>query len=117
MDAAGVLAHLLDWMRMASGELEVRERKLIIRHTPLKQFVIYWMPFPKGVPTAPELIARSSSDFPADLAALCTFVESYGSTWSPPDWPSHPAFGKMSHRAWGVLGYRHTDHHLRQFGV
>lgn len=37
----------------------------------------------------------------------------------PPDatWPLHPAFGTLSRRAWGVLGYRHVDHHFRQFGV
>jgi hypothetical protein len=32
-------------------------------------------------------------------------------------WVDHPAFGRLSPRAWGVLVYRHMDHHLRQFGV
>ena len=117
MDARGMIAHLLDWMRMATGELPVRQRNLVLRHAPLKQFVIYWMPFPKGVPTAPELISRTSSDFDADLAMLCSQVESYAAMAARQDWPVHPAFGQMSTRAWGVLGYRHTDHHLRQFGV
>ena len=31
--------------------------------------------------------------------------------------PVHPAFGDITTQAWGVLAYRHTDHHLRQFGV
>ncbi len=31
--------------------------------------------------------------------------------------PEHPAFGTMTARRWGAIGYRHTDHHLRQFGV
>ena len=26
-------------------------------------------------------------------------------------------FGQLSNDEWGVLGYRHLDHHLRQFGV
>jgi hypothetical protein len=29
----------------------------------------------------------------------------------------HPAFGKMDQRDWLAWGYRHVDHHLRQFGV
>ena len=33
------------------------------------------------------------------------------------DWPAHPFFGRLSRRSWGVLGYKHLDHHLRQFGV
>lgn len=28
-----------------------------------------------------------------------------------------PAFGRLTRPAWGVLSYRHIDHHLRQFGV
>jgi hypothetical protein len=40
----------------------------------------------------------------------------------PPDasgapWLEHPAFGKMSDRAWGVQIFRHMDHHLEQFGA
>ena len=32
-------------------------------------------------------------------------------------WPVHAAFGKLSGAQWGRLLYRHTDHHLTQFGV
>ena len=31
--------------------------------------------------------------------------------------PETPAFGPLSARGWGVLTYRHLDHHLLQFGV
>ena len=36
---------------------------------------------------------------------------------SDAEWQEHPAFGRLARRAWGVLAYRHLDHHLRQFGV
>lgn len=29
----------------------------------------------------------------------------------------HPGFGRMSQSDWLRWGYRHVDHHLRQFGV
>lgn len=29
----------------------------------------------------------------------------------------HPSFGNMSRTEWGLLIYRHFDHHLRQFGA
>ncbi len=29
----------------------------------------------------------------------------------------HPFFGKMSSQEWAVLGDKHLDHHLKQFGV
>jgi len=30
---------------------------------------------------------------------------------------SHPYFGAMSNKQWGILTWMHLDHHLRQFGV
>jgi hypothetical protein len=117
MTARGMMAHLHECARMALGELDVPSKKLPIRYPPLKQFIIYLMPFPKGAPTAPELISRQADDWEAELAALEAAIGRL--TAKPPTaaWPDHPAFGTMTHRAWGTLVYRHTDHHLRQFGA
>jgi len=30
---------------------------------------------------------------------------------------THPAFGNLTTRQWGVAAWMHMDHHLRQFGV
>jgi len=117
MSAPQMLAHCLDWMHMTSGELATEPRNNFLRFTLVKQLAIYWLPFPKGVPTAPELIARQPVDWGDEHAALCGCVESFDQFRSRSDWPVHPAFGTLTPRAWGVLGYRHLDHHLRQFGV
>lgn len=29
----------------------------------------------------------------------------------------HPYFGDLNTKQWGLAGYKHVDHHLRQFGV
>jgi hypothetical protein len=47
---------------------------------------------------------------------MLAHVQSF-ETLDPAVWPEHPVFGKMTPRAWRVLGYRHMDHHLRQFGI
>lgn len=117
MTAPRMLAHLSDWMAMASGSLPTQPRKLFLRYTPVKQLAIFWLPFPKGVPTAKELITRAASDWSMERAALCDSIESFEKLHPDGVWPLHPAFGALTPRAWGVLGYRHTDHHLRQFGV
>jgi hypothetical protein len=116
MNAAQMVAHLTNWARMADGELSTKEMRLPLRYTPLKQIVIYWLPFPKGVPTAPELIAGEPEDWAKGTAALREHIGSFD-TDSKTEWPMHPAFGKLTPRAWGVLCYRHIDHHFRQFGV
>ena len=115
---AEMLAHLNDAMRMATGELQVTPKNLPIRYWPLKQLIVYALPFPKGAPTAPELLSRcKEADLAAEQAEFRIIAERLAAKASSDRWPEHPAFGPLTYRAWGVLKYRHADHHLRQFGV
>ena len=117
-NATQMLAHLNDAMRMSMGELPVKPRNLPLRYPPLKQLVIYALPFPKGAPTAPELLARGdAAQFVEEQATFRLLAERLGRKPAGGEWPEHPAFGRLSHQAWGVLAFRHTDHHLKQFGV
>ena len=115
--APQMLAHCNDWMRMIRGELPTAPRPSKLNRWPIKQLAIYWMPWPKGVPTAKELLDRPPDNWPAERDELCRSLEEIESVGANGKFPEHPAFGNMSRSAWGVLGYRHTDHHLRQFGV
>jgi hypothetical protein len=118
MSAPQVVCHLADSLKMALGDLPVTSRHMPIRYPPLKQFIVYVAPFPKSAPTAPELQVRAPGAWSADVADLQALVDRFvarGSESTP--WVDHPAFGRLSRRAWGVLVYRHMDHHLRQFGA
>jgi hypothetical protein len=116
--AAGMVAHLNDAMRMATGELRVEPKRGPLRVFPLKQLILYVLPFPKGAPTAPELLSRCGA---ADLRIEQTeflAISERAALRNPTDpSPAHPAFGRMSYDAWGKLIAKHTEHHLRQFGI
>ena len=116
--AAQMVAHLNDAMRMATGELAVSPKKLPIRYFPLKQLILYVLPFPKGAPTAPELLARcDAADLKTEQAAFAKLAERAAAKSHGDEWPDHPAFGPLTHAAWGKLIDKHTRHHLRQFGL
>ena len=115
--APRMVVHLTDALRMATGELPVKPKRTPLRFTPLKQLAIYVLPFPKSVPTAPELLVRTPSAWDGEVEALIGMVERFGSRPANVVWPVHPVFGTMSAHAWGAQVYRHCDHHLRQFGV
>jgi hypothetical protein len=83
----------------------------------MRRLVIYWLPWPKGTPTAPEFLAQPSGTWDDDLAALRSAIARFAARDPASDWPRHPAFGALDGRMWGVLAWRHLDHHLRQFGV
>ena len=113
-----MLAHLNDALRMASGDLPVAPRNTPLRFWPIKQLVIYVLPFPKSVPTAPELLARCDvAELKIEQSAFRGLANRVAAKSAGEAWPSHPAFGTLTHNAWGVLAWRHADHHLRQFGV
>ena len=118
MNAAQMLAHLNDSLRMAAGELATKSKRLPIRFFPLKQLIIYVLPFPKGAPTAPELIARlDRAQWDEEIEAFPQTLDRVARVPETATWPVHPAFGLISRRGWGVLVYRHISHHFSQFGV
>jgi hypothetical protein len=114
--APKMVCHLADSLKMAMGDLPVAPKRLPIRYPPLKQLIIYVSPFPKSAPTAPELLVRAPREWANDVADVQALLARAASARTTDSWPEHPAFGKLSTRAWGVLIYRHMDHHLKQFG-
>ena len=116
--ASGMLAHLNDSYRLCTGDLKAKSKNLPLRFTPIKQLVIYVAPFPKGAPTAPELLARCDGAVLDDEKKAYDAMLARLAAIKPGDpLPEHPAFGVLTHKAYGVLMARHTDHHLKQFGV
>ena len=116
MNARQMVVHLVKWMQMIDGTLPIAPRNLPLRYPGIKQALIYVFPFPKGVPTAPELITEATPDWERECSTLRQYLESFEKL-DRRNLPDHPAFGRLTPQAWGVLGYRHTNHHLRQFGV
>ncbi len=125
--APQMLSHVIQSLRVMVGEVEMPLVKTswAIRHAPLRQLLIYVLPFPKGLPTSPVLLERSAADpssmtadaWNAELQEFSKALDRVAPIASQRVWPSHAAFGAMSGREWGVLQYRHLDHHFRQFGL
>lgn len=116
-NVSGMLAHLTDAARMATGDLDVEGKApSVLKWAPVRYLVIHVLPMPKSAPTAPALIARSTTAALAEeQQALQTLFDDLPRR--PTLAPTHPAFGAMTRVDWGALIHKHTDHHLRQFGV
>ncbi len=114
MDVPAMIGHVCDAMRAALGEIAIAERNTIMKNPVVRWLIIYVMPWPKGAPTAPELLQRKETDLTHGIAALQATMTRFADCPSP---KPHPVFGVMSRKDWGCLTYRHLDHHLRQFGV
>ena len=115
-DAPKMVNHLIESFRMASGELVPRPKAFPLAAV-IKFLAIRVLPFPKGAPTARELLVRVPESWDADLATLRARIEEFKQPAPGTAMPPHPAFGPMSIADWGLLGYKHTNHHFRQFGI
>jgi hypothetical protein len=73
-------------------------------------------PLARNIPTSREFrITDTSGDFAAEQRQWAELVEDYAH-YSNPDF-IHDFFGRMTREQIGQLAYKHSDHHLRQFGA
>jgi hypothetical protein len=105
--------------------LRTRPRTVPIapRGRPIFKALALWAPIPPphGRPTNPRHDPRAEgtkpSDFASDLARAITGIDALAMAAPNALDPAHDLFGTMSTRDWQRWAYRHTDYHLRQFGL
>lgn len=118
LSVAGMLQHLRLSAQMAVGDLSIpSSNKRAFQVFPLKHLILYVVPFPKGAPTAPDLKPVAEASFEDERAQLLELLERIGAGPRDGAGPAHPLFGPLSRREWGVVTYKHADHHLKQFGA
>ena len=118
MNVADMLQHLSLSARMTLGELSVPSaNKRVFQMFPFKHLILYVLPFPKGAPTAPLLKPIDAESLEGERAAVLELLERIGTGPREGAGPAHPLFGPLSWSEWGVTTYKHTDHHLKQFGA
>ena len=117
-----MLCHLGDSTDMV---LRIRPRPTPppVRRRMLVKWLGIWapLPWPRSFPTHafvnPKADGTRPSDFQRDLARVMAGIEGIASASERAVEPVHGYFGTMSLRDWQRWAYRHTDHHLRQFGL
>jgi len=119
MTAAQMLAHCSAWMEMAAG-LNNPPRSFVGRifGKMAKKSILGEEPIRPSMPTEKSLIVQDEREFIAEQRRLLDWVERF-SAGGPDQCTSHPHcfFGYMTPLEWAVMGYKHLDHHLRQFGA
>jgi Protein of unknown function (DUF1569) len=118
MNVYQMLKHCTQWEEMALGKTKYKQSFLgrLFGKMASKDFVKDETPFKRNVPTVPEFrIKEKSGDEELQRKKWINLIEEYDQ-FSNFDFV-HPFFGKMTKEQVGYLAYKHTDHHLRQFGV
>lgn len=121
MSAHQMICHLTDAFATCLGDRPAKDKSTLFTRTILRFVgVTLPIPWPKGVPTMPEVDQERGgtppAEFDADLRRLQTAMDAFVERMNP-DSLRHPVFRKMSAAEWGRWAYRHVDHHARQFGL
>lgn len=119
MNVSQMLFHCTVPLKVAFGEVKLK-RSLVgwLFGGWAKRSMVNEKPFGKNLPTDKNFLAWNNPAFEEERQKLLTIVQKFidpgedGITTQP-----HPFFGKMTKEEWGILSYKHLDHHLRQFGV
>ena len=118
MEPAQMLAHCAIALEVGTGD---RERPHSFIGKVLGRFVkgslLGEKPFSKNSPTDPTFVVGDPRDFEKEKARLVGLVSRFGDAGpGAADGRMHSFFGRLKGDEWGVLMYKHIDHHLTQFG-
>ncbi len=116
------VCHLSDSFKAILQDRPLEAQPMELKRRAIIRFIAFTLPkqWPEGVPTTPQVDAEKGGtppgDFEADVAELKELLRRYvdtdGRTLEP-----HYVWGELTRGEWGRYGYRHVDHHLRQFGA
>ncbi len=114
-----MLCHLAD---ATASVLDQSPSKTAPRHPFLKLIALRLpLAWPRGLPTPatvnPKDAGTKPGDFEADRRRAIDGLRMFTAAPDVSLTSSHGAFGPMTPADWHRWAYRHTDHHLRQFGL
>jgi hypothetical protein len=122
MSAHQMVCHLADSFRGVMGEKPLAPMPGLFGRRIIKWLALdVPLPWAHGLKTMPEMDQEIGGtrpvEFAGDVRDLRGLFERF--TTEPRDfkWKPHPIFLEMSDAEWMKWGYRHMDHHFKQFGV
>ncbi len=119
MDPAQMMAHCSVAMEAGTGD---KPRKQAFIGKILAPFVrsslVGDKAFPRNSPTDPTFVVSDARDFAREKEYLTALIGRFcGAGPEAAGRHTHSFVGRMSGDEWGVVMYKHLDHHLRQFGA
>lgn len=117
MDAAQMLCHCTRGIKVPLGEFSLKPSWLRFIGRFFRSMATSDKPFGKNSPTAPEFIVADSRIFEEEKKNLLACLDKLAEGQSAIVFFNNGFFGPLTAAEWGQFLYKHTDHHLTQFGV
>ena len=119
MNVAQMFSHCQQPLSVALGKKSLKKPNFFMKllFKSFKSAMYNDKPWRKSMATAPEYIVDTERDYEAEKTKLKALLAEFYEMRAKTSWEPHPNFGEFTHDQWGMMQYKHLDHHLRQFGV
>ena len=119
MTAPQMFAHCCGPLKVSLGKLSLEKPNFAMKFM-LKFFrtsLYDDKPWKKGLPTTKEYKVTKEMDFDKSKLELMNLINEFHAKRTHDTWPEHPYFGSFTPEQWGMMQYKHLDHHFTQFGA
>lgn len=118
MNVYQMLKHCIIWEEWMQGTNKPKYKQeflgLLFGKMALTNMIKDDKPFKRNVPTSAQFqVKEKHGDIESDKKKWIALIVSYEQYANPGF--VHDFFGKMTREQVGILAYKHTDHHLKQF--
>ncbi|WP_124979576.1 DUF1569 domain-containing protein [Nonlabens xiamenensis] len=117
MDAAQMLKHCQYPLQIALGKEKMKLKPNWLIKFFFKKMLYSPRPYHKNSPTVPSFVVDKKKDFESEKEKLDQWMQELWYDRDNTNRRPHPVFGSFTKEQWGVMQYKHLDHHFRQFGV
>ena len=120
MSVAQMLAHCIVPVKIALGETSSKQNFFgkLFGKPAKKKMMREDYAFPRNLPTDKSFVIKHEPDFYENQQQLKKLLQQFFAVDKTVlVSKAHPFFGKMNAEEWGILSYKHLDHHLKQFDV
>ena len=117
MNAGQIINHCQEPLKIAVNKSEKVLRPNWLVKLLFKKMLYSPKPFRKNAPTPPEFRSTGDFDFEKEKAELQKWMQELWEDRDNENRVAHPVFGKFTKEQWGIMQWKHLNHHFEQFGI
>ncbi|WOI22811.1 MULTISPECIES: DUF1569 domain-containing protein [Nonlabens] len=117
MNGSQMLNHCQAPIKIALGKSDVTMKSNWLIKVLFKKMMYSPKPFKKNAPTPPQFRSLGDYDFNIEKIELQKWMNELWEDRNNENRVPHPVFGDFTKDQWGIMQWKHLNHHFEQFGV
>ena len=117
MNTGQMLNHCQEPLKIAVNKSDVTLKPNWLVKVLFKKMMYSPKPFKKNAPTPPQFRSTGNFDYQNEKTELQKWMNELWEDRNNDNRSAHPVFGTFTEEQWGIMQWKHLNHHFEQFGV